>query len=109
MYTTPTMATRFARNTFVIRSETPLAEGQMRMHARGGSRFALAGVAGSRSRTSAIEACGSGRSSRGTLGRYFPALRVASTSTACVLLRPLSAAMAARWPARGRALPASQL
>ena len=30
MHTTPTLATRFARNTFVIRSETPLAEDQMR-------------------------------------------------------------------------------
>ena len=34
MYTTsvqtPTLATRFARNTFVVRSETPLAEDQMR-------------------------------------------------------------------------------
>ena len=30
MHTTPTLATRFARNTFVVRSETPLAEDQMR-------------------------------------------------------------------------------
>ena len=30
MYTTPTLATRFARNTFTLRSETPLAEEQMR-------------------------------------------------------------------------------
>ncbi len=30
MYSTPTLATRFARNTFVARSETPLAEDQMR-------------------------------------------------------------------------------
>ena len=30
MHTTPTLATRFARNTFVTRSETPLAEDQMR-------------------------------------------------------------------------------
>ena len=30
MYATPTLATRFARNTFVVRSETPLAEDQMR-------------------------------------------------------------------------------
>ena len=30
MYSTPTLATRFARNTFVVRSETPLAEDQMR-------------------------------------------------------------------------------
>ena len=28
--TTPTLATRFARSTFVVRSETPLAEDQMR-------------------------------------------------------------------------------
>jgi len=27
---TPSLATRFARNTFVVRSETPLAEDQMR-------------------------------------------------------------------------------
>ena len=33
MHTTPTLATRFARNTFVIRSETPLAEDQMRQAA----------------------------------------------------------------------------
>ena len=30
MYSSPTLATRFARNTFVVRSETPLAEDQMR-------------------------------------------------------------------------------
>ena len=30
MYTTPTLATRFARHTHVIRSEHPLAEDQMR-------------------------------------------------------------------------------
>ena len=30
MYATPTLATRFARNTFVVRSEAPLAEDQMR-------------------------------------------------------------------------------
>jgi hypothetical protein len=30
MYATPTLATRFARNTFVVRSEAPLAEEQMR-------------------------------------------------------------------------------
>jgi hypothetical protein len=30
MYPTPTLATRFARNTFTLRSETPLAEEQMR-------------------------------------------------------------------------------
>ena len=30
MYSTPTLATRFARNTFVVRSETPLADDQMR-------------------------------------------------------------------------------
>jgi len=30
MYATPTLAARFARNTFVVRSETPLAEDQMR-------------------------------------------------------------------------------
>ena len=30
MHTTPTLATRFARNTFVTRSETPLVEDQMR-------------------------------------------------------------------------------
>ena len=30
MHTTPTLATRFARSTFVTRSETPLAEDQMR-------------------------------------------------------------------------------
>ena len=30
MYSTPTLATRFARNTHVIRSDTPLAEDQMR-------------------------------------------------------------------------------
>ena len=29
-HTTPSVATRFARNTFVVRSETPLAEDQMR-------------------------------------------------------------------------------
>ena len=33
MYSTPTLATRFARNTFVVRSETPLAEDQMRQAA----------------------------------------------------------------------------
>ncbi len=33
MYATPTLATRFARNTFVVRSETPLAEEQMRQAA----------------------------------------------------------------------------
>jgi len=33
MQTTPTLATRFARNTFVLRSETPLAEDQMRQAA----------------------------------------------------------------------------
>jgi hypothetical protein len=33
MYSTPTLATRFARNTFVVRSETPLAEEQMRQAA----------------------------------------------------------------------------
>jgi hypothetical protein len=33
MHTTPTLATRFARNTFVVRSETPLAEDQMRQAA----------------------------------------------------------------------------
>jgi hypothetical protein len=30
MHTTPTLAARFARNTFVVRSEAPLAEDQMR-------------------------------------------------------------------------------
>src|SRR6476660_6261236 len=30
MHSTPTLATRFARNTYVIRSDTPLAEDQMR-------------------------------------------------------------------------------
>ena len=30
MHSTPTLATRFARNTHVIRSDTPLAEDQMR-------------------------------------------------------------------------------
>ena len=37
MYATPTLATRFARNTFVVRSEAPLAEDQMRraVHLRG--------------------------------------------------------------------------
>ena len=30
MYATPTLATRFARNTYVVRSESPLAEDQMR-------------------------------------------------------------------------------
>ena len=33
MFSTPTLATRFARNTFVVRSETPLAEDQMRQAA----------------------------------------------------------------------------
>ncbi len=33
MHTTPTLAARFARNTHVIRSETPLAEEQMRLAA----------------------------------------------------------------------------
>jgi hypothetical protein len=33
MYATPTLATRFARNTFVVRSDTPLAEDQMRQAA----------------------------------------------------------------------------
>ena len=33
MYATPTLATRFARNTFVVRSETPLADDQMRQAA----------------------------------------------------------------------------
>ena len=33
MHTTPTLAARFARNTFVVRSETPLAEDQMRQAA----------------------------------------------------------------------------
>jgi hypothetical protein len=33
MNTTPTLATRFARNTHVIRSETPLAEDEMRLAA----------------------------------------------------------------------------
>jgi hypothetical protein len=33
MYATPTLATRFARNTFVMRSDTPLAEDQMRQAA----------------------------------------------------------------------------
>ena len=33
MHTTPTLATRFARNTFVVRCETPLAEDQMRQAA----------------------------------------------------------------------------
>ena len=33
MYSTPTLATRFARNTFVVRSEAPLAEDQMRQAA----------------------------------------------------------------------------
>ncbi len=33
MYATPTLAARFARNTFVVRSETPLAEDQMRQAA----------------------------------------------------------------------------
>ena len=33
MYSTPTLATRFARNTFVVRSETPLVEDQMRQAA----------------------------------------------------------------------------
>ena len=33
MYSPPTLATRFARNTFVVRSETPLAEDQMRQAA----------------------------------------------------------------------------
>ena len=33
MYSTPTLATRFARNTFVVRSETPLADDQMRQAA----------------------------------------------------------------------------
>ena len=39
MYSTPTLATRFARNTFVVRSETPLADEQMRAAAP--SIFAL--------------------------------------------------------------------
>ena len=39
MNTTPTLATRFARNTFVVRSETPLAEDQMR--SAGLSSFAV--------------------------------------------------------------------
>src|SRR6476660_7191485 len=30
MHSTPTLATRFARNTYVIRSDTPLAEDEMR-------------------------------------------------------------------------------
>ena len=30
MYTTPTLATRFARNTFALRSDIPLTEDQMR-------------------------------------------------------------------------------
>lgn len=33
MQSTPTLATRFARNTFLVRSETPLAEDQMRQAA----------------------------------------------------------------------------
>jgi Domain of unknown function (DUF932) len=33
MYATPTLATRFARSTFVMRSDTPLAEDQMRQAA----------------------------------------------------------------------------
>jgi hypothetical protein len=33
MYSTPILATRFARNTFVVRSESPLAEDQMRQAA----------------------------------------------------------------------------
>jgi Domain of unknown function (DUF932) len=33
MYATPTLATRFARNTFVMRSDTPMAEDQMRQAA----------------------------------------------------------------------------
>jgi hypothetical protein len=33
MYATPTLATRFTRNTFVMRSDTPLAEDQMRQAA----------------------------------------------------------------------------
>jgi Domain of unknown function (DUF932) len=33
MYATPTLATRFGRNTFVMRSDTPLAEDQMRQAA----------------------------------------------------------------------------
>ena len=33
MYATPTLATRFAGNTFVIRSEAPLGEDQMRQAA----------------------------------------------------------------------------
>jgi len=32
-HTSPSLATRFARNTFVLRSETPLAEDQMRQAA----------------------------------------------------------------------------
>ena len=32
-HTTPSLATRFARNTFVVRSESPLAEDQMRQAA----------------------------------------------------------------------------
>ena len=39
MHTTPTLATRFARNTFVVRSETPLAGDQVRRTAP--SIFAL--------------------------------------------------------------------
>ena len=33
MHTTPTLATRFARNTCVIRSEVPIGEAQMRLAA----------------------------------------------------------------------------
>ena len=46
MYSTPTLATRFARNTFVVRSETPLAEDQMR---RAAPSIFAAGKHGSRS------------------------------------------------------------
>ena len=46
MYSTPTLATRFARNTFVARSETPLAEDQMR---RAAPSIFAAGKHGSRS------------------------------------------------------------
>ena len=33
MHTTPTLATRFAHTTFVLRSDTPLTEAQMRQTA----------------------------------------------------------------------------
>jgi len=46
MYSTPTLAARFARNTFVVRSETPLAEDQMR---RAAPSIFAAGKHGSRS------------------------------------------------------------